>query len=162
LELAGRVSERELGNAIDSACRLGLTAPGFLRRRLEQIGRRGRDGVTAFDRVMESAGVQSWLERELLALLAGTGLPSPAVQRTYRKDGRHIARVDFDFDPSPVIVEVGGRRGYMSAEERRRQERRRNQLQLIGKMVYFFTTEDLTDSPDYVVRTLAGALAAAA
>jgi hypothetical protein len=29
-------------------------------------------------------------------------------------------------------------------------------------MVYFFTTEDLTDSPDYVVRTLAGALAAAA
>ena len=77
LGAAGRVSERDWGTPSTAPAVLGLTAPGFLRRRLEQIGRRGRDGVTAFDRVMESAGVQSWLERELLALLAGTGLPTP-------------------------------------------------------------------------------------
>ena len=45
----------------------------------------------------------------------------------------------------------------MSGEERRRQERRRNQLQLIGRMVYFFTTEDVTASSGYVVRTLRAA-----
>ena len=37
LELLGRVSERELGNAIDSAIRLGVTAPVALRRRLELL-----------------------------------------------------------------------------------------------------------------------------
>jgi hypothetical protein len=162
LDLAGRVTERELGNAIDSACRLGLTTPDHLRRRLRQLGRPGRAGVAAFDRVMESAGVQSWLERQFLALLAGTVLPTPAVQRTYRKDGHHIARVDFDFDPVPIVAEVGGRRGYMSAADRRRQERRRNQLQLIGRVVYFFTTEDVVESSDYVISTLSEPLARAA
>jgi hypothetical protein len=144
LELSGRVGERELGNAIDSATRLGLTAPAYLSRRLAELGRQGRPGVAAFDRVMESAGVQSWLERQFLALVRRTGLPVPAVQRIYRRDGKHIARVDFDFDPSPVIVEVGGRRGYMRADDRQRQEHRRSELQLIGKIVYFFSTEDIT------------------
>ena len=40
LELAGRVTERELANAVDSACRKGLTAPDALRRRWEQLGGR--------------------------------------------------------------------------------------------------------------------------
>ena len=75
LELVGRVSDRELGNAIDSACRLGLTAPDVLRRRMVQIGRRGRAGVAAFELVMAVGGVQSWLERQFLHLIEGTGLP---------------------------------------------------------------------------------------
>ena len=109
---------------------------------------------------MESAGVQSWLERQFLALIRRAGLPVPMVQRIYRRDRRHIARVDFDFDPAPVIVEVGGRRGYLSADDRRRQEHRRSELQLIGKIVYFFTTEDVTTDERYVVDTVTGALAA--
>ena len=162
LELAGRVSERELGNAVDSACRLGLTAPAALQRRLDRLGRRGRTGVSALSRVMESAGVQSWLERQFLRLVIEAGLPRPMTQRVYRQGGVHIARVDFDFEPWPVIGEVGGRRGYMSADERRRQEHRRNELQLIGKLVYFFTTEDVCETPAYVVSTLQSALHLAA
>ena len=123
-------SERELGNAVDSACRLGLTAPAALQQRLDRLGRRGRTGVGALRRVMESAGVQSWLERQFLRLVIEAGLPRPMTQRVYRRGGVHIARVDFDFEPWPVIGEVGGRRGYMSADERRRQEHRRNELQL--------------------------------
>ena len=162
LELARRVGERELGNAIDSACRLGLTSPIFLRRRLDELGRQGRSGVATFDRVMESAGVQSWLEREFEHLVRSSGLPMPRRQRVYRRDGRHIARVDFDFEPWPLVAEVGGRRGYLSADDRRRQEHRRNELQLIGKIVYFFTTEDVIESPGYVISTLHAALVAAA
>ncbi len=154
LTLLGRVGERELGNAIDSAVRTGLTAPTYLRRRLDELGRQGRVGVAAFDRVMESAGVQSWLERQFLALIRGHHLPVPAVQRIYRRDGIHVARVDFDFAPLPIVVEVGGRRGYLSAEERRRHEHRRNELQLLGRTVYFFTTEDVVDDGGrYVLRT---------
>ena len=70
--------------------------------------------MAAFDRVMESAGVQSWLERQFLQLIERAGLPRPTLQRTYRHDGRHVARVDFDFEPWPVLVEVGGRRGYLA------------------------------------------------
>ena len=50
----------------------------------------------------------------------------------------------------------------MSASERQRQERRRNQLQLLGKVVYFFCTEDVVESPGYVVTTVRAALAEAA
>jgi hypothetical protein len=162
VELAARVGERELGNAIDSACRLGLTSPVFLRRRLHELGRQGRAGVVIFDRLMESAGVQSWLEREFEHLVRSAGLPMPRRQRVYRRDDRHIARVDFDFEPWPVVAEVGGRRGYLSADDRRRQEHRRNELQLIGKVVYFFTTEDVVETPGYVISTLRAALIAAA
>ena len=52
-----------------------------------------------------------------------------------------------------MVAEVGGRRGYLSADDRRRQEHRRNELQLIGKIVYFFTTEDVVETPAYVIAT---------
>ena len=111
---------------------------------------------------MEMAGVQSWLERRFLDLVARYGLPRPSLQRGYRRDGQHVARVDFDFAPCDVIAEVGGRRGYMSADERRRQERRRNQLQLTGKVVYFFTYDDVVDAAGYVASTIGAALRMAA
>ena len=155
-------SEREVGNALDSATRKHLTAPSVVGRRLDELGTQGRRGVAMFNRVMESAGVQSWLERQFLGMLKSAGLPRPQLQRTYRSDRVHIARVDFDFDPLPVIVEVGGRRGYLSFDERRRQERRRNALQLLGKTVYFFTTEDVIETAQYVVTTVRDAIAAAA
>ena len=155
-------SEREAGNALDSATRKHLTAPSVVRRRLEELGTQGRPGVAMFNRVMESAGVQSWLERRFLELIRGARIPNPTLQRTYRADGQHVARVDFDFTPKAVIIEVGGRRGYLSLDERRRQERRRNALQLLGKTIYFFTTEDVVEDGSYVLSTLQDALRLAA
>lgn len=154
LMLLGLVSPSELGNAIDSAIRSGLTSPTFMRRRLLELGPKGRLGVKAFNDLMDAEGVQSWLERQFLKLIKRSGLPRPAVQRVYRRGGTHVARVDFDFDPAPVVVEVGGKRGYLSAQDRRRQEHRRNELQLLGKTVYFFTSEDVTDDAAYVLRTV--------
>jgi hypothetical protein len=158
IELIGRVGPDRLGNALDSACRRFLTAPSVVEQRLGELGRQGRPGVAAFDRLAAVSGVQSWLERAFLRILKPTGLPRPDIQRVYRRDGAHIARVDFDFSPWPVIVEVGGKRGYLSNSERQRQERRRNDLQLLGKVIYFFTTEDVVDDPAYVIRTLTEAL----
>ncbi len=159
IQLIGRADVRQLGNAFDSAVRKRLTAPAVVRRRLDELGRRGRTGVIAFDSLMESAGVESWLEREFLKLLDGQPLPKPAMQRKYHRDGVHVARVDFDFAPLPIVVEVGGRRGYFSSSERRRQEHRRNELQLLGKTIYFFTTEDVVDDPQYVTATLVAGIA---
>jgi hypothetical protein len=161
VELLGRVDRRRLGNAYDSACRKGLTAPRAVDRRLDELGRQGRGGVTTLRALQLAGDVQSWLERAFLELIEGQGLPQPAVQRVYRRDGVHVARVDFDFAPLPLIVEVGGTRGYLSRDERRRQERRRNELQLLGKTVYFFTTEDVAHDGPYVLATLREALRAA-
>jgi very-short-patch-repair endonuclease len=149
LQLAAEVTETELANAVDSALRQGRTTAERIVRRELELGRRGWPS-TKVDRVLELAGVQSWLERRFLDLVRQAGLRMPAMQRVYRRDGRHIARVDFDWAPSPVIVEVGGRRGYLSVRERQRQERRRNALQAEGKVVWFFTTEDVVEDPAYV------------
>ena len=162
VQLLGRASEREVGNALDSGTRLRLTAPSVVRLRLDDLGTQGRSGVAVFNRVMESAGVQSWLERQFLALMRSSNLPKPKLQRTYRSDGAHIARVDFDFHPTPVIVEVGGRKGYLSFDERRRQEHRRNELQLLGKTIYFFCTEGVVEDPSYVLNTVRRGLGLAA
>ena len=162
LELAGRVTERELANAVDSVCRLGLTAPDVLRRRWEQLGTAGSP---------RSGGVRARDGDGGRPELAGTalprprrryGLPRPSLQRVHRRDGQHVARVDFDFAPCDVIAEVGGRRGYVSVDERRRQERRRNQLQLAGKIVYFFTYDDVVDAAGYFASTIGAALRMAA
>jgi hypothetical protein len=158
VELLDRVSREQVGNALDSGTRTRLTAPPVVHRRLIELGRQGRSGVATFDSLMRDAGVESWLERTFLELVAPTSLPRPAVQRTYRSDKVHIARVDFDFAPVPIIVEVGGRRGYMSSAERRRQERRRNAMQLLGKTIYFFTCEDVKHDPAYVLDTIHVAL----
>jgi hypothetical protein len=161
VELVGRVSYDRLGNALDSACRKHLTAAAVVDRRLTELGRQGRAGVSDLERLMRMAGVESWLERAFLVVVKRAGLPQPQLQRVYRHDGVHVARVDFDFAPLPVVVEVGGKRGYLSSAERQRQERRRNELQLLGKVIYFFTTEDVVGDQDYVVRTLSTALSVA-
>ena len=95
VELLGRTSERELGNALDSATRRGLTAPSVVRRRLEELGRQGRAGVAEFERVMESAGVQSWLERQFLHLLRSRSLPTPttAASASPRRSSRRPRRL---------------------------------------------------------------------
>ena len=138
--------------------RLRLDHAEYLLRRLTRPGTTASPGSRLLDELLVDAGVESWLERRFLALLRSAGLPRPALQRVYRRDGRHVARVDFDFAPWPVVVEVGGQKGYLTTRERQRQERRRNELHLLGKIVYFFSYEDVTEEPAYVAGTVRSAL----
>jgi hypothetical protein len=158
IQLATDGTRLEVAAALDSAVRLGRTTPAVVQRRLTAVRRSGRPGATLLDDALQDAGVQSWLERRFVRLVRSAGMPPPAAQRVYKRDGRHIARVDFDLAPFPVIVEVGGQKGYLTRRERQRQERRRTELQLLGKTVYFFTYEDVTADVAYVLRTLQAAL----
>ena len=158
IHLAGFAGRHATGNALDSAIRLRLASTEQVLRRLTKARASGVAGVELLDELLVDAGVESWLERRFLALLRSAGLPQPALQRVYRRDGRHVARVDFDFAPWPVIVEVGGQKGYLTTRERQRQERRRNELHLQGKTVYFFSYEDVTEEPAYVADTVRSAL----
>jgi hypothetical protein len=158
VELLAHASLREAGNALDSACRKHLTAQSVVRRRLEELGRQGRRGVAIFEQLMKAGAVESWLERRFLDVIRRAGLPVPMLQQRYELADVGIARVDFEYPLWSIVVEVGGQRGYLSLDERRRQERRRNALQLEGKTIYFFTREDVERDPGYVVRTLTAAL----
>jgi len=158
VELLGGASEREAGNALDSATRMRLTAPAVVRRRLDQLGRQGRAGVRVFERLALAGCVESALERRFVAVVRSSGLPLPLLQQRFHLPGVGIARVDFEFANYPVVVEVGGRRGYLSSSERQHQEHRRNALQVAGKTIYFFTREDVELRPEYVISTLFEAL----
>jgi very-short-patch-repair endonuclease len=72
----------------------------------------------------------------------------------HRKNGRHVARVDFLFDEAGVVIEVTGRLGHSTPIERARDAQRRNELQDIGRRVYEYTWEDVTERPAFVTRTL--------
>lgn len=116
--------------------------------------------MRALDELAAQGCVESGLERQFVRIVVSAGLPTPSLQKRYELPGVGVARVDFEFATFPIVVEVGGRRGYLSREERQRQERRRNALQLAGKTIYFFTRDDVMDDPEYVITTLFAALRA--
>jgi hypothetical protein len=86
--------------------------------------------------------VESGLERQLVRIVVSTGLPVLLLQRRYELPGVGVARVDFEFAGLPIVVEVGGSRGYLSGAERQRQERRRNELRLSAQIAPGATLPD--------------------
>ena len=143
-----------LGNAIDSAARLGLSQPAYLRRRLKALGRNGRRGVRLLDELTLDAGGHSYLERRFLRLVREMGLPRPACQVVHRRKGTTVARVDFEWTAWKLVVEVSGRLGHVTELDRAKDARRRNELQLRGFEVVEFTTIHMLAEPDYVRRTI--------
>lgn len=161
LDLAhARVFRDRLEATIDSAVRLGLSAPHALALRLETLRGSGRWGCRLIDELIVDSGGHSPLERRFLELIRGAGLPRPTTQAVQRKAGRHVARVDFLFEDLGVVVEVTGRLGHVSDAERARDAQRRNELQDLGLAVYEYTSTDVFANPAKVVHTMRQRLAA--
>ena len=122
--------------------------------RLQTLRGSGRWGCRLIDRLVEDSGGHSMLERRFLELVRHARLPRPRTQVVHRRGGRHVARVDFLFDEVGVVVEVSGRLGHSSPRERARDAQRRNELQELGRKVYEYTWEDVTEQAAMVRRTL--------
>jgi len=163
IDLAHSRAHRErIEAAIDSAVRLGSSAPRVLAERLETLRGSGRWGCRLIDDLLIDSGGHSPLERRFLELMRTAGLPRPTTQAIHRKHGRHIARVDFLFEDHGIVVEVTGRLGHVSDLERARDAQRRNELQDIGLIVYEYTSTDVFTQRQMVVHTMQSRLAAAA
>ena len=152
------VTASELEAAIDSAIRMRRTALSRLRKRLAEVGGRGRAGTRLMRELLLDSGGESYLERRFLRLLRELGLPRPDCQVVFRRDNRTVARVDFQFTGTNVVVEVSGRLGHTSDSDRQRDAHRRNALQQSGMEVLEFTTADVIDGKDYVFKTLTTSL----
>lgn len=154
LDLANiRAHPDRLKAAIDTAVRLELSSPEVLRQRLDQIRSRGRAGVRRIEQLLEHSGGHTFLERRFLELMDAAHLPRPETQVVFHSPTTHrfVARVDFFFRPERLVVEVSGRLGHSSPDERSRDAQRRNELQDLGLKVYEFTWEDITHRAGFVV-----------
>jgi hypothetical protein len=151
----------EIEKVIDDAMHRHLTSLPTLRTRIDVLCGRGVQGSAFLKALLLDSGGESFLERKFLGLVRGAGLPRPLCQVVHRAAGKHIARVDFEFPGTNVIVEVSGRLGHVSEADRQRDARRRNALQQSGHVVLEFTTADVLDGQGYVVTTLTRELARA-
>ena len=162
LSIAPDASLPILTAALDGALRDGLTSEDFLHRRLGELRRSGRPGITpllaAIGGSEVARGGHSWLEREFLRLMANAGLPRPATQQVLGRRRDHIIRVDCRFDGTPVVVELLGYRFHRSRRQMAIDVERTNRLQLLGLQVLQFTYPHVVDDPREVVATVRAAL----
>jgi very-short-patch-repair endonuclease len=156
-----RVPTVELEAAIDSAIRLGLSAPSVLAERLGALRGPGRWGCRRIDHLLPDSGGHSPLERAFLRLVRSAGLPRPTPQVVHRRAERRVARVDFLFEPFALVVEVNGRRGRASDAERAKDARRRNELQALGRTVLEYTNAQVRRDGASVARQVEQFLRAA-
>lgn len=145
---------RWIEQMIDEAVRQRLLTEQSLRRALSHRSGSGHPGARTIRSLLLDTGGESYLERRFLSIVRAGRLPRPHCQVVHRQDGAHLARVDFLFPGTDVVVEVTGRLGHASDSERRADARRRNSLQRAGRVVLEFTTADVIEERSYVLATL--------
>ncbi len=151
IDLAQTCSREEAENAVDSALRLGACSAAFLGKRLEVLRHTGLHGVTMLDSILVDSGGANRLERRFLVLCRENGLSRPTCQVVHRRAGQPVVRVDFDFAPLALIVEVEGNVAHSSPRQRQRDAERRRQLTSLGRVVTSFTFEDVFRRPATVI-----------
>jgi very-short-patch-repair endonuclease len=164
VDIAARTTPEQLGNMVDQAARDGLLTAGSVAATLDRLRGPGRVGVRRLDAALglptAHQRTDSWLERRLLRILAGAGLPAPRTQVVLDKGGGGVARVDACYDIERLVIEVDGHRTHSTRRQRQADAEREAHLVAQGWRVVRFTYEDVTGRPDYVVATVRLLLAA--
>jgi Protein of unknown function (DUF559) len=162
IDIAATTELKALTAALDSAIRDGGTSEDFLHRRINALRISGRSGPVKLLSVLEGCeitrGGQSWLEREVLRLLAAAGLPNPSTQVVLGRRGDKLIRVDFHFLGTNIVVEALGYRWHRTGAQMRIDAERANALVLDGFAPFQFTYSQVVEEPATVVATIRTAL----
>jgi hypothetical protein len=162
IDLAAIAPRAALSAALDGALRDGLISEEFLHKRITALRGKGRYGIPTLLAVIEGVeitrGAHSWLERELLRLLAANGVEPPLPQQVLGRRGDRLIRVDFRFPGTPLVVEVLGYRWHRTGAQLRIDAERTNRLTMEGYFVQQYTYSDVVECPDYVVGGIIDAL----
>ncbi len=163
IELARSESPKRLAAALDSGLRDRRLTEAQLHQRIVALRSQGKHGIPTLLEVIEGGeitrGGHSWLERRFLELAARVGLPRPLTQQVFATSGTWLARVDFRFPGTPIVVETLGYRYHATRAQLQRDAARLNALLDKGLRPYQFTYDQVTGDPDGVVAQLRGALA---
>ena len=158
IDIAPRLRPRQLQTVLDHAQRAGLLSSASLQDVLAVTNTVGRHGVAKLRGVLSAddlgARPESWLERSLLRVLRAAGLPRPELQVEIPLGGCRIARVDALYRLARLVIEVDGHGSHATRRERQADAEREAALSALGYCVIRFTYEDVTERPDYVVRTI--------
>lgn len=164
IDLGAVADEEAVERALDHALRRRLTSIPHLRRRLREIGGRGRAGTAVLRRLLalrdpRNLPPESVLEARLTRLLHSAALPPPLAQYRVRDQGRLVARVDFAYPEKMVAVEADGYLYHSGRAAWQHDLERRNRLTALGWRVVNVTWDDLVRRPQVIVDTVRRLLA---
>ncbi|HZB42494.1 MAG TPA: type IV toxin-antitoxin system AbiEi family antitoxin domain-containing protein [Ilumatobacter sp.] len=163
IDLARHASPAQLEAAIEHAFADRLVSEDHLHQRIGALRSKGRYGIPLLLAVLErreiTRGGDSWLEREYLSLLHRAGIQRPETQVVLARSLDHAVRVDCWFRDTNIVVELLGYRFHRTKTQMNHDAARHNALMSAGKLVYQFTYEHVTTTPDAVVEQTRAALA---
>lgn len=127
---AGRyLTAKQVGASLDDAVRLGLTTYERFQRRVQELGRSGRNGTVTARAVLADKGYGDGFgfEKAMRGLLRDAGLPAPMREFRVHPDGRRY-RVDFAYPESMVGIECDSREWHELMYQRDHDLERQNRI----------------------------------
>lgn len=155
LDLAATLTQRDLSRAIDEGRVLRLVTDHSLNEQLSRYPAHRGTRALKLATTPEPKLTRSEAERRLLELVRAAGLPEP---KTNARLAGH--EVDFLWPAHRLVVEVDGYTFHSKRSSFERDRRRDAALTLAGYRVIRITWRQITEAPELVIATLAGALAA--
>jgi very-short-patch-repair endonuclease/predicted transcriptional regulator of viral defense system len=149
VDLAPRLTQRQLERVIDEADKLDLAHPDELHRMAQAQCGRGPSIVCALLSMRMFLLTDSDLERLLIPLAERAGLPTPETQVVVNGH-----RVDFYFRERGLVVEADGGRYHRTPSEQRRDRIRDHAHAVAGLTSVRFTHDQIAHEPRYVARIL--------
>lgn len=150
IDIAPRLSRKQLERTISEADRLDLVSPDRLRDALD--GRRRTPGVSVLRATLDARTFRltaSELERLFLAIVKAAGLPLP---ETGRRVNGFV--VDFFWPALGLVVEADGLRYHRTPAQQARDRLRDQAHTAAGLVALRFTHEQIAKEPAHVVAVL--------
>ncbi|HUS61602.1 MAG TPA: hypothetical protein VMY34_05355 [Acidimicrobiales bacterium] len=160
-ELAASEHPDRVARTYDNALSMELVTGARMRAMLDFLGKRGRQGTTLWrtllnERDDEYVPPASGLESRFLQIIEGR-FPAPRRQVDLGDQEEWIGRVDFLFDPWPLICEVNSSRHHTARLDRLADEERYRKLSAAGLEVVLAWSDDVFRYPSKVLDELGGA-----
>lgn len=165
IDLAGVVDECTLEFALEDALRRGLTTPQRVRRRLEELGGKGRAGTKQLRRLLDvrqARPAESGLEVRVERFLRARGLARCFVRQYEAWDGERRRRLDWAAPDQMVALEAHSWRHHAGRADWSRDQARNAGLEALGWRFVYVTRDDVDDSPDHLEARIRRALEPAA
>lgn len=151
---------KQVGPALDHAVRDGLTTYARFQRRVQELGRSGRNGTTTSRLVLADRGYGDGFgfEKAMRGLLRDEGFPAP--KREYRVHvGERRYRVDFAYPEAMVGIECDSSEWHELHYQTMQDLKRQNRIQNAGLHLLRFTVDRLREDRAEVADEIRDALA---